>query len=609
MRYDPHILDAIRARLPISHVIGRTLALKKQGREYAALSPFNQEKTPSFFVNDDKQFYHCFSSGKHGDIFQWLVDTQGLTFPEAVERLAEEAGVALPAPDPQQARRAQRARTLYEWMELAAQFFQDVLRSSAGQDARAYLARRGLPADAWETFEIGYAPAGRRALKDALIDRGAPQDALEDAGLVIKPEDGGASYDRFRDRVMFPIRDAQGKLVAFGGRALAPNARAKYLNSPDTVLFDKSRTLYRYRDARTALAKASNVQDDAAADAGRLIVAEGYMDVIALARAGFSGAVAPMGTALTEHQIELLWRAGAEPVLCFDGDAAGRRAALRAAERALPLLKPGRALRFALMPAGQDPDDLLRASGPGGGPKAMRAVLDAAQSMDTLLWEDALAAGPIDTPERKAGLRQKLLDVAGAIADEGVKTEFRRALLDRFYQQTRHRDAPRGRSADAAPRAETRARTRNLRDAAQDREAARLLRCLLLHPEILPDCAEWAAALEPPDNTLAGLRDVLVDTAFSSAMVDKTLLDEHLARSGLESTAAKLVADEAMAAAPIVTGSTADTAAAEWRDAFDAYTRRFVETEERAALIRRLKDVRAAGDREQMLKLLAQLSR
>lgn len=622
MKFEPTLLDAIRARLPVSQVVGRTVALKKQGREYAALSPFNAEKTPSFFVNDDKQFYHCFSSGKHGDIFTWLMETEGLSFPEAVERLADDAGVTLPVDDPRTAReRAQhtaRSKTLTGWLEAAAAFFQASLASARGTQARRYLDQRGVTEATRTAFGVGYAPDARTALLQALRDQGAPLEALAEAGLVIRPDDGGAAYDRFRDRVMFPIRDARGRLIAFGGRALNPAARAKYLNSPETALFDKGRTLYNYHAARAGLARRDAAPTDATAAAASarahpnappgLIVAEGYMDVIALAQAGFATAVAPLGTALTEAQLDLLWRAGPEPVVCFDGDAAGRRAAARAAERALPKLKPGQSLRFAMMPAGLDPDDLIRAEGPA----AMAAALARAEPLDAVVWAHALDAAPADTPERRAGLRTRLTDAAARIADDTVQREFRRALLDRYYAAFA-RAAPRGgagrsRAPDLGPRPETKSHANRLAHAAQKREAARLLAALLTRPALLPECAETLADLDIPDGALTAVRDALLDAAFFGGKLDKTDLDQHVARSGCQKAAATLITDSALAAAPIAPAdSPLETAAALWLHAAQRLARQAGLADERADLVRELKRCRASGDRDRMARLLVRL--
>ena len=354
MRYDERFLDEVKGRLRLSDVIGKTVKLRRQGREFVGLSPFNKEKSPSFFVNDDKGFFHDFSSGKHGDLIAFLQETERLTFTEAVERLAAEAGVPLPAPDPQAEAQDKQRQSLADWLETAAAWYEAELRRPIGRAARDYLVGRGLPESEWARFRIGFAPAGRTALKDYLVAKGALAPELVAAGLLIAPEDGGSPYDRFRDRILFPIADGRGRIVSFGGRAMDPRAAAKYLNGPDSPLFDKGRTLFGLPEARRLLHAGG-------ADAA-LVVVEGYMDVVACQRAGVA-AVAAMGTSLTEGQMEMLWRLHPEPTLCFDGDRAGMQAASRAIDRALPLLKAGRSFRFLTLPGGKDPDDILREQG------------------------------------------------------------------------------------------------------------------------------------------------------------------------------------------------------------------------------------------------------
>ncbi len=349
MAFPSDFLDELRRRVPLSGVVGRRVRLIKKGREFTGLCPFHSEKSPSFFVNDDKAFYHCFGCGAHGDALSFLINADGMTFVDAVERLADEAGLPVPKSAPVDPKARERRKTLEDAMEAACRFFEDTLRQPAGRDALAYLKRRGFSEADIATFRLGAAPEGRGLLKQALIARGFAEDMLIEAGLLIQPEDGGRdSYDRFRGRVMFPILDRRGHVIAFGGRILG-DGEPKYLNSPETPLFHKGRTLYAHHLARVAAAKNQDV-----------IVAEGYVDVIALHRAGFAGAVAPLGTALTEDQLGELWRMAAEPILCLDGDAAGQRAMARAAERALPLLKPGKSLRFLILPQSMDPDDLLK---------------------------------------------------------------------------------------------------------------------------------------------------------------------------------------------------------------------------------------------------------
>src|SRR5450432_2802541 len=339
MRFTPQFLDDLRARLPVSEVVGRRVKLKRAGKEWKGLSPFQQEKSPSFTVNDQKGFYHDFSSGKHGDIISFLMETEGVAFTEAVERLAAMAGLALPAVTPDAAKHEQRRKTLYDVMELAAKFFADTLASRHGAKARGYLADRAISPAVQLQFRIGYAPGDaqtRFALKEHLGASGIPVEDMVEAGLLIAGDDIPVPYDRFRDRVMFPIQDLRGRVIAFGGRALEKDVAAKYLNSPETPLFHKGDNLYNLAPARLA-----------AHNGSPLVVVEGYVDVIAMVGAGFPASVAPLGTALTENQLALLWKMADEPILCFDGDRAGQKAAYRAADLALPQLKPGKSLRFA----------------------------------------------------------------------------------------------------------------------------------------------------------------------------------------------------------------------------------------------------------------------
>jgi len=396
MRFGENFLEELKARVRPSDVVGRHVKLKRQGREFAGLSPFTNEKTPSFFVNDEKGFYHCFSSGKHGDAISFLMEVEGLSFPEAVEALATMAGMEMPQADPQAEARAARNKETVSWMERAQEFFEKTLYRPDGEAAREYLKGRALSKTAAKAFGMGFAPDNFSALKDELIAQGARPEQLIEAGLLVEPEDRSRDpWDRFRDRIMFPIHDTRGRLVAFGGRAMAKDAKAKYLNSPETPIFQKSKLLYNYHRARKAFAEQNNT-------ARGLIVAEGYMDVIALARAGFRHSVAPMGTALTEDQLDLLWRVGPEPILCFDGDKAGVRAAFRSIERALPMLRPGQSLRFAMLPEGQDPDDLIRAAGP----PAMQSVLNSALPLVDMLWRREAERELLNTPEAKAGLER-----------------------------------------------------------------------------------------------------------------------------------------------------------------------------------------------------------
>jgi DNA primase len=423
VRFDERFLDEIKSRLRPSDVIGKTVKLRRQGREYVGLSPFTKEKTPSFYVNDDKGQFFDFSSGKTGDIISFLQESERLTFVEAVERLAAEAGVPLPAVDPRAAEQEKVRQGLSEWLELAAQWFEAELRRPTGRDARAYLEKRGLPEKDWARFRLGFSPPGRTALKDYMIAKGARPGGLIETGLLIAPEDGGQPYDRFRDRIIFPIADARGRVVSFGGRAMDPQARAKYLNGPETSVFHKGHHLYGLAEARKIIAAAP------AGETPPLAVVEGYMDAIACHRANIP-AVAPMGTALGEDQMEILWRHHPEPTLSFDGDRAGRQAAFRTMDRALPLLKPGKSFQFAMVEGGKDADEVLREQGPA----ALKAQLAKATPFAEALFIREREAAPYDTPERKTALKTRLRKLAATIADADLSQAYKEDLLGRFEQ-------------------------------------------------------------------------------------------------------------------------------------------------------------------------------
>ncbi|MEP9356034.1 DNA primase [Xanthobacter sp. KR7-65] len=521
MRFPPAFLDEIRARLPVSEVVSRRVKLKKQGREFAGLSPFNAEKTPSFFVNDQKGFYHCFSSGKHGDVFDFLMETEGASFGDAVERLAAMAGLPLPQETPEAAAKEQRRRTLFEVMALAARHFEDTLQSRLGAKARGYLADRELGSATQKRFGLGYAAGERFNLKEALGKQGVSVEDMVETGLLIAGDDIPVPYDRFRDRVMFPITDLGGRIVGFGGRALEKDVPAKYLNSPETPLFHKGSLLYNGFAARTA-----------AQSGARVIAVEGYVDVIAMVEAGFAGAVAPLGTAFTEEQLQLLWRMSDEPLLLFDGDKAGRRAAHRAIDLALPHLKAGRSLAFATLPEGQDPDDLIRRSGR----EAMEQVLAQARPLAAELWARESEAAPLDTPERRAALEARIGEVVSAIADETVRKHYRADLLGRFNAllapQDRGRGAtgrrnggregwqagPRGRrgppaAPPLAPRGPEIGRSALVRGpmAALPRNEALLLFCLINHPFLLDEAGEEVSSLPFANPEADRLRRILIE--------------------------------------------------------------------------------------------------
>jgi DNA primase len=519
----PTFLDELRARTVLSAVIAPSVKLIRAGREWKACCPFHNEKTPSFTVNDDKGFYHCFGCGAHGDAIRFLTDNRGMQFMDAVKELAAKAGMEVPAPDPVARERAERQSSLTDVMASVASWYAEQLQGLAGADARDYLKRRGIDDATVGRFGIGFAPDGRSALKRALEKLG--EDRLIETGMLIKPDDGGVSYDRFRGRLMIPIRDPRGRVIAFGGRILA-QGEPKYLNSPDTPLFDKGRTLYNI-----------DLAGPGSRAAKRLIVVEGYMDVIALDRAGVSEVVAPNGTAVTEAQLERMWRLEPSPILCFDGDAAGRKAAIRAALRALPHIGPERTLRFVELPPGQDPDDVVRS----GGLEAFEALLAEPEPLDARLWRHELEAQPLTTPEARAGLRQRLIDHAATIGEPALARLYREQWLDRFaqevapkrtYAQGERRPFPKNGRFMPPPRPvgdEARAIAASGIDAPTARA---LLLGFANFPEELSAHCEQLAALPIVDRSTAKLRDELVNAAFSGAALDRQTLATILGTDG-----------------------------------------------------------------------------
>jgi len=522
MALTPQWLDELRARITLSSVIMRTTKLRRAGREWKACCPFHNENTPSFTVSDEKGFYHCFGCGAHGDAIRWMTDQRGLSFIDAVQELASEAGLEVPRPDPREAKRAEQRATLHDVMAAAQEWFADNLRSADGAKAREYLQRRGFDAHTIERFGFGYAPDSRGALARALSRFEEPM--LIEAGLRIAVEDKDP-YDRFRDRLMLPIHDARGRVIAFGGRILNAERKdaPKYLNSPDTPLFDKGRTLYNLHRAGPASRKS-----------GRVVVVEGYMDVIALAAAGIEEAVAPMGTALTEQQVELLWRMADKPVLCFDGDAAGQRAAIRAAERALPLLRPGCSLQFVHLPAGLDPDDLVRREGRAG----LERLLEQPATLLDLIWNHERENAPHASPEDKAGLKARLMAHVDTIADRDIAPLYRREWLERFSafayppRERPQRGKPwsGGKHAAAealAPGTADRLRRASKRDVLAQGVVAGLARHpdqIVRHTEALLGLARTSPALAPAVDTLLHLSDALEGGAHNPISADGPLL-------------------------------------------------------------------------------------
>src|ERR1700730_6281775 len=419
MRFPPSFLDEIKARLPVSEVVRGRVKLTRSGREWNGPSPFNAETKPSFFVNDQKMALFAFPAGKNGNIFDFLMETEGLSFPEAVERLAHDAGLALPRISPEAEAEEKARASLHEVLARAASYFSARLAGGQGGAARAYLAGRGIDPELQGRFRLGYALPEKYALRDHLAGTGIPVPTMIEAGLLIHGEDIAVPYDRFRDRIMFPIHDPSGRVIAFGGRALAKDARPKYLNSPETALFHKGAILYNHHQARKA-----------AHEGAQLLVVEGYVDVIAMTSAGFEATVAPLGTALTADQCALLWKMSEEPILCFDGDRAGGKAAYRAIDMALPLIGPGRSLSFALLPEGEDPDDLVRSRGR----EAVSQVVSRALPLAGLIWTRETENKSFATPERRAGLERRLMEIAREIRDEALRRYYQAEFRERLFQ-------------------------------------------------------------------------------------------------------------------------------------------------------------------------------
>jgi DNA primase len=529
MKFPPSFLDAIRSRVNISAVVSRSVqwdrrkSLPARG-DFWACCPFHSEKTASFHADDRKGRYHCFGCKASGDIFTFLVEKEGLSFPEAVERLAAEAGLQMPQITPEEAARERRRASLYEVMDHAVRFFADQLQSTVGAKARGYLADRGLPMAVSQEFGLGYAPAGRYELRTHLAGLGIELDQMVEAGLVVTGDEIAVPRDRFRDRLIFPIRDGRGRVIAFGGRALAADVQPKYLNSPDTPLFHKGEVLYNLDKARKF-----------AADRSRIIAVEGYMDVIAMCRGGFPETVAPLGTALTAMQLALLWRIAPEPVLCFDGDKAGMAAAHRAVDLALPLLVPGQSLRIALLPEGQDPDDLLRA----GGGQALAAAIEAAEPLSEVLWRRALDANDRLTPERKARFETELLAQCAGIADQSVRTHYladmRRRLRELWYQAPSP-DRRTGRRLRFPVQSEVSRELKTMvgagSDAARQRREGTIILAMINHPELISSHLDTLCELELDVPELDSMRRQIIDIAALHEGLDGRRLRDHLSARG-----------------------------------------------------------------------------
>lgn len=604
MAIPARFLDELRDRIGLADVVGRRTRLVKKGREYSGLCPFHKEKTPSFTVNEEKGFYHCFGCGAHGSAFDFVMETEGLDFREAVEKLASEVGMQVPQDSPEERKRAERKKTLYDVVEAACRHFESLLAKPEGARALAYLRDRGLSDQTIKTFRLGFAPDRRDGMKAALGPQGHSDAELLAAGLIIKRDDG-STYDRFRGRVMFPILDRRGRVVAFGGRILG-DGEPKYLNSPETDLFHKGHLLY-------AMEKAQ-----AAARSGQaLVVTEGYMDAIALYQAGFEGAVAPLGTALTEDQIRELWKVAPEAVLCFDGDNAGARAAARAAERALPILRAGVGLRFATLPQGEDPDSLIQTQGAA----AFKRVLDEAKPLSQVLWDMEVAAGPTDTPEGRAGLQKRLDDHVRRIEDATVRGHFQSAFKDKVWKLGRDsagggqppRTGQRGRwSEPAKPQVfDTETGRRAAKSARVDLGAAReeiLLATLITHPDLFDEVGERLGNLVFSTVALDNLRQEALKTLAGDSGLDTDAFQRHLRECGFSDNLDQLLSNRVFGHAFFARAAEDyDTALAGWLETYELYCRRDLEAELKEAQRRLAADMSAENyERFRALKMQEQ---
>ena len=541
MRYGEGLLEEIRRRTDLVQLVGRRVKLVRKGREMWGCCPFHQEKSASFKVSNERRTFKCFGCGKGGDAFKWLVETEGLSFPESVEKLAGEAGVELPKWSPEDEAREQKKKSLYDIVELAAKFYEEQLLGPAGREARDYLKGRGLDSAAAKQFRLGYAPSNN-ALIAHLTSHNITRDDMIAAGLAKPAEDGRAMRDFFFNRVMFTITDGRGRAIAFGARALEADAKPKYINSSENTLFSKGQNLYNFAGARAAAIKS-----------GTIVVAEGYTDVIALVRAGFAHAVAPLGTALTEDQLHLLWRTTPEPILAFDGDAAGLKAAHRAAHLALPHLKAGYSLRFAFLPSGEDPDSFIAHNGSG----AMLALLNDAIPLSQLLWRIETEGKDISTPERRAGLEHALKEITSRITDAKVADYYRRGFDEMVFNAFKKRapapqpargsartggkyrgefkPRPQPGSAEAVSAAVRENRlVRSVVAGAREAKEREIGRMLVADPAIALRHAETLAELDLSDPSLDSLRRELLNLAASGSSLEKAGVQTHFARKGMD---------------------------------------------------------------------------
>ncbi len=565
MAFPPDFLEQLRERVSLVDVVSRHVKLQRRGREYVGLSPFKQERTPSFTVVPDKGFFHCFSSGEHGDVIGFLMRLEGLSFPEAVEKLAQAAGLEVPRESPEAAAQARRRRGLLDAIEAAAAFYERQLRLPAGRRAMDYLRGRGLDDDTIGRFRLGFAPGDSAALEQALKRSGFETGTLLEAGLLRLPEGAETPVASLRNRVVFPITDRRGLPIAFGGRAMG-DAQPKYLNTPETPVFRKGEVLYGLAQAR-----------DAAWRAKEIVVVEGYMDAIALSQAGFAHTVASLGTAFGENQLRALWRIVDEPVLCFDGDEAGRRAARRAAERALPLLAPGKSLRFARLPDERDPDDLVRQDGAA----ALRAVVERAQTPVDLLWSSEVEAVRPDSPDRRARFSGNLLALVSGVRDQTVRRYYEAEILSRLREHFGVNLRPETVARRLAPslpgggRERGEARIAGLRE----RQMQSVLAAAINHPGLAVEFAHEIAELECAAS-LDRLRQEILRLAADGEGIDAGVWRTHFESVGLTGAVGSVLCEAVYSLAPFARpNAPAEEARKGMEQVFAAYRSAAIELE------------------------------
>lgn len=608
MAFPSQFLDEIRARVGLVNIIGRSVKLSRKGREHIGLCPFHNEKTPSFSVNEEKGFFHCFGCGAHGDVIGFVMRTDGVPFPEAVEMLAGTAGVEVPVQSPDERRRERRRTGMVEVLDVAANWYQAELGTTRGKEALDYLLSRGLNKKSIENFRIGFSPDGGGEIKQEIESRlskkfknpNVQSSTLVEIGLLAISDGSQKTYPFFRNRIMFPITDRRGRVIAFGGRKISEVKGPKYINSPETPMFQKGRTLYNLYRARSAIN-----------DGESLIVCEGYMDVIALSLAGFRGGVAPLGTALTELQLVELWRQTSEPILCFDGDAAGARAAGRAALQALPLLKPGNSLRFAMLRPGDDPDSLIARDGKN----AMQSILEQAKPLADVIWELEVGLRPLDTPELRADLDHRLAKAVKGISDERVRSYYRKEFNTRLWHMFRVGSSGAGRSKPGLlgrqnlgkvnpvtfKSSENGFVSSSRADVARRRGQQAVLATLISHPSLMTEFEDEFNQLEL-DGDLDKLRQELQNLSRSTADLDANEVSRHFIECGQERVLTGVLDEQVLLLAPFArAGTPLERVRAGLRNVFDLQLQ-----------VRRKAEVRTLGrevansvDQENEAKVLA----